>query len=77
MRAEPCAVRTDPTTWYPPGNTAQAPYAVRETDLTRLTTRSGLRHIRFKITFHIGTRDKGQAPPNQVAIERVVLHYGE
>jgi hypothetical protein len=65
----------DPARWYPGGNTKENPGAVWETDIAKLRARGGLRHIRFKVEFDIGKRDKGVSPPNQVAISRIVIPY--
>jgi len=64
----------DPTHWLPAGNTLQNPYAAFEMDITRLRSQN-LRFLRFRITFDIGQRQKGQPAPNQVVINRVVILY--
>ena len=51
-----------------------APYAAFETDITQLRGQN-LRFLRFRITFGIGPRQKGQPAPNQVGIQRVVILY--
>ncbi len=65
----------DPTTWYPAGNTTQNPCAAWDTDISKLRTQGNLRHIRFRIRFTIGNRDKGVAAPNQIAIQRLIINY--
>ena len=65
----------NPATWYPAGNTPAAPCSVWETDISKLRNQGNLRHLRFKVTFDIGPRVKGAAPPNQVAIQRIVINY--
>jgi len=62
----------DPTHWLPAGNTQQNPYAAFETDITKLRGQN-LRFLRFRITFNIGPRQKGQPAPNQVVVQQVVI----
>ena len=64
----------DPAHWLPAGNTQQNPYAVFETDISQLRGQD-LRFLRFRITFGIGPRQKGQPAPNQVVVQRVVVLY--
>jgi len=64
----------DPRTWHPP-NPPEDPCAAWETDLRKIPTAGGFRHLRFKFTFDIGPREKGRPPPNQIAIARVVIHF--
>ena len=66
---------SDPTKWYPTGNTPAAPCAVWETDINKLKNQGNLRHIRFKVEFSIGARQKAAPPPNQVSISRIVINY--
>jgi len=67
----------DPGTWVPAGNTPEQPGAAWEPNIARLASHGGLRHVRFKITFDIGKRDKGEPAPNQVAITRISLRHGD
>ena len=65
----------DPTTWYPPGNTVENPCKNWETDLSKIRKQGDLRHLRFRILFDIGERDKGVSAPNEVAIGKIVIRY--
>jgi len=65
----------DPAKWYPSGNTPSNPCAVWETDVSKLRAQGGLRHLRFRIEFDIGKRDKNASPPNQVAISQIVIPF--
>jgi len=66
---------SDPGTWYPAGNTKDNPCAVWEPDISKVRAQGNLRYIRFKIEFDIGKRAKGETPPNQVAISRIVINF--
>jgi hypothetical protein len=36
-----------------------------------------LRHIRFRVEFDIGPRNKTGQPPNQISISRIVINYAK
>jgi len=65
----------EPATWYPPGNTVENPCKNWETDISKIRKQGDLRHLRFRILFDIGKRDKGVSAPNEVAIEKIVIRY--
>ena len=56
----------NPATWFPSNGF--------EPDITKLRGK-GLRHIRFRMLFDLGPRQKNQPAPNRIAIKEVVIRY--
>lgn len=64
----------NPANWIPNGNTMQDPCAAWTPDANVLRS-AATRHIRFRVRFEIGMRNKTGTPPNIVSISRVVINY--
>ena len=71
------APNSNPATWIPAGNTTKNPCAVWDTNISNLLKVGNLRHIRFRVEFDLGKRDKGSPAPNQISINRIVINYAK